>query len=104
MTDNRQPWEVEYCLRFNFAASYLKHYNATGKEAAFLSFTYGNGDLKKWAQDHITELLDKCETLRAGRDLSAAAQSAVEDSCARLGQAGLFGSAKNVGIMRIELA
>ena len=102
MTDTREPWEIEYCLRFNFAAGYLKEYGATGNQVAMLATAYGQGDLKKWAQDHITELLDKCEQLRAGRDLCTDAQNAVRASSEKLQQAGLFGSVADVGIMRIE--
>lgn len=77
-------WETDYCLRFNFAASYLKEYNATGPLADFLSIAYGTRDLKAWARKRIVDLLDKCEALRDGRDLSTAVQCVVQASVVAL--------------------
>jgi len=102
MADNRKDWEITYCLKFNFAASYLKAFLADGAEAAMLGTAYGTGDLRKWAQKRIVVLLDECEHLRDGRDLCTYALDAVRDSKEKLRQAGLFGSVQDAGITRTD--
>lgn len=102
-SNDRALWEVEYCLKFNFAASYLVAYNATGTEANLLRTAYETRDLKRWARDRIEMLLTECEQVRAGRSLSTYARSAVASSRDDLLQAELNGIVPSVGILKTEI-
>ena len=61
--DGRKPWEVEWCLRLKFAASYLDMAEATGHRRYFLMTAYNTGDLREWCNKRIASILKKCEAL-----------------------------------------
>lgn len=89
--DYRPPWEIEYCMRYNFTASFLKEYNAQGDKKSTLQTIYGTADLQGWARKRIVSGLAKCEEIRAGRELSAVAQDTVAGAKERLVAAGFVG-------------
>ena len=104
--DTRQPWELEYCLRFNFCNRYLDMMASTGMHRAMLSTAYGvNGDLDKWCIQRINGLLDKCAALvKRHGSLSIAARGAVQSCAQRLRGMEWCGNArlKDVGFTRTE--
>ena len=64
MTDARQPWELEYCLRLNFCSHYLDMMATTGRERQFLMSAYGtNGELDRWCVAHIQAIVEKCDAI-----------------------------------------
>ena len=66
MTDARQPWELEYCLRLNFCSRYLDMMATTGRERQFLMSAYGtNGELDRWCMAHIQAIKEKCDAMVA---------------------------------------
>jgi len=101
-TLNRQPWEISYCIRVNFARTYLKYLAVEGRERAMLQIAYRTEDIREWAREKITQVLEQARVERNGRPLSIAAQDVVHDSVDALVETGLFGFAKNVDTMRTE--
>ena len=60
--DTRKPWEVEYCMRAKFAASYIDMLDATGTRRTLLETAY-NCDIEEFCQRQMREALTKCEKL-----------------------------------------
>ena len=106
-TDNREPWEVEYCLRFNYACTFLDMMQSTGLRRAMLCTAYSvvEGDWEQWCQERIIGLLDKCETLvkQHGR-LSIDALGVVQSCAERLRGMEWCGNARlqAAGIWKID--
>ena len=98
---DRQPWEISYCIRINFARTYLKYLTVEGRERAMLQMAYKTEDIHQWAKERISMILRRAEVERNGRSLSIAAQSVVHDSSVALAETGLFGTV-NVDTMRTE--
>ena len=64
MTDNRRPWEVEYCLRVKFAASYIDIMQSTGQRRIMLQGAYNStDDLDGWCKRRIQGVMTQCEKL-----------------------------------------
>ena len=107
--DTRPRWEIEYCLRLNFASTYLDMMAATGIRRQFIVNAYGangaNGDLDQWCRDRIDTILAKCQQLVADNGpLSMCARGVVRDCAERLREMGLFGNAPgpDVGTTRTD--
>ena len=81
---NRQPWEINYCIRLNFARTFLKYLTVEGHERAMLQMAYRCDNLHQWARERISQVLERAEDGRGGRSLSATAQAVVQDSAAAL--------------------
>ena len=80
MPDTRKPWEVEYCLRIKFSASYVEMMQSTGIKRQLLKNVYGE-DLDGFCKKHIKEILTKCDALENEHGpLSTAALSVVQGS------------------------
>lgn len=90
MTDNRTWQEIEWNLRVDFAATYLKYAGMAGLERQFAVNWIGQEDLAAWATEHINELLEKCNIMTActsisANDKSADALAALAENRERLG-------------------
>ena len=82
MTDARQPWELEYCLRLNFCSHYLDMMATTGRERQFLMSAYGtNGELDRWCVAHIQAIVEKCDAMVDENGPLSAAALTVTRSC-----------------------
>jgi hypothetical protein len=87
-SDTRKPWEIEWCLRIRFAASYLDMANLTGQKREFVAGAYGcNGHLDEWCREKVSLVLGFANVLaiqhrRVGRE----ARAKVQDSLDRLYQ------------------
>ena len=82
MTDARQPWELEYCLRLNFCSRYLDMMATTGRERQFLMSAYGtNGELDRWCMAHIQAIKEKCDAMVDENGPLSAAALTVTRSC-----------------------
>ena len=90
MIDTRQSWEISYCIRVNFARTYLKYLTVGGRGRAMLQMAYHTEDIQEWAKRRIAKVLERAEDGRGGRQLSATAQAVVCDSVVGLVGAGLL--------------
>lgn len=98
MTDNRTRQEIEWNLRVDFAATYLKYADMAGLERQFAVNWIGQEDLAAWATEHINELLEKCNIMTACTSISANATDKSADALAALAE-----NRERLGLLEVVL-
>lgn len=82
MLDRRTWQEIEWNIRIDFAATYLKYADMAGLERQFAVNWIGQEDLGAWAAEHINNLLAMCNlmttTVSIGHDAIGRAKASLE--------------------------
>jgi hypothetical protein len=107
MTDEREYWEVVWCLRLQTATDYIRYLNLQGRERVFAQRAYvpnGGKTLETWAQEMIQRLISKANqmVLEHG-DVSIHALSVAQPYITELEKAGcLSGHVQIAGITKTD--